>query len=173
MLADTLSVFSSAVRSRDDSQAASTRVATILTAKTANNLSAYRRNHLYALLAILRQRYTAVAKFLGDDNFKFFAREYIYKHASNDPNIDNYGGQFAAFIKTRQELGAYVYLADLAQVDSLFYHAQGQCRVAKGVLSVWQAIIAGKQVDGLEVCPQDLRLVACAWRAGELYLIER
>ena len=124
------------------------------------------------MLAVLQRRYPAVEKFLGKDNFKFFGRKYIYNHPSDDPNIDNYGIQLAEFLQTRKELQNYVYLADLAKIDNLFYQAQGQCRVAAGVLSVWQAIMNDTSTAGLEVSPDELRLVVCEQGLEELYLRE-
>ena len=164
MLKDTLTTFTQAIRSPQSVPAG-------LSTTTTNNISAYRRNHLYALLTVLQQRYPVVEKFLSKDNFKFFAREYIYSHSSNDPNIDNYGKQFAEFIQTREELRDYVYLACLARLDDLFYQEQGQCQVAVGVLAVWQAIRNDTSTVGLEVSPHDQCTVVCEWRADELCLI--
>ena len=164
-LQDILSAFSSAVRNPQ-------AIPKGLSTATAKNFSAYRRNHLYALLEVLQRRYPAVEKFLGKDNFKFFAREYIYSHPSDDPNIDNYGSQLAEFLQTRKELHSYAYLADLAKIDSLFYQAQGQCQVAAGVLTVWQAIINDANTTGLEVSPDEQCLVVCEQSAKEIYLRE-
>ena len=144
-----------------------------LSTTTTSNISAYRRNHLYALLAVLQERYPVVEKFLSEDNFKFFAREYIYCHPSNDPNIDNYGKQFAEFIQTRSELRNYIYLADLARLDDLFYQAQGHCQVATGVLSVWQAIRDDTSTANLEISPHELCVVAFEQRTDELCLLQQ
>lgn len=165
MLKDTLAAFSSLVRNPQ-------ALPVGLTTATAGNISAYRRNHLYALLAVLQHRYPAVEKFLGTDNFKFFAREYIYTHPSDDPNIDNYGKQFSAFIQVRRELHDYPYLADLAKIDDLFYQAQGQRQVAAGVLSLWQAITSDTSTAGIEVSSHDLRRVVCAQSSEEVCLLE-
>ena len=136
-LEETLTKFSAAVLQRDAQQELP-----IFTATTAANIKVYRHNYLFALLAALQRRYPSVVKILQPDNFKFFAREFIYAHPAMVSNIDAYGENFAAFLQQRRELQTMPYLYDLAQLDDVHYRHDPSYHVtvSEGSVALWENI---------------------------------
>lgn len=163
MLKKTLDTFSHAVLQRDGQHEL-----LIFTAATASNLKVYRDNWLFGLLAALQRRYPVVEQTLQPDNFKFFAKEYIFSHPSRVSNIDDYGENFAAFLQQRQELQALPYLCDLARLDDVYfrhdphYHVQ----VSHGSVQLWQSIQAGITPTALSIDPDLQQRVSCVTDAN-------
>ena len=114
----------------------------IFTTTTSANIKVYRHNYLFGLLQALQRRYPAVARVLQADNFKFFAKEFIYAHPSTVSNIDNYGENFAVFLQQRPELQNLPYLSDLAQLDDVYYRHDPhyQVQVNYGSAYLWEKI---------------------------------
>ncbi len=135
----------------------------IFTAATASNLKIYRHNWLFGLLAALQRRYPSVEKTLQPDNFKFFAKEFIYQHPSRVSNIDDYGEHFAVFLRQRRELQALPYLGDLAQLDNVYFRHDPHyyVHVSRGSVSLWENIQAGTIPAALCIDPDLQQRVSC------------
>ena len=157
-LRETLDLFGDAVLQRNAQHALP-----IFTATTAANLKVYRHNWLFGLLAALQRRYPTVGKVLQPDNFKFLAREFIYQHPSTVSNIDDYGENFADFLRQRQELQALPYLCDLAQLDDVYFrHDQHyHVHVSRGIVQLWENIHAGTTSTTLSIDPHQPQHVSC------------
>ena len=159
-LKDTLDIFGQAIVQRG-----SAHDLPIFTAQTATNLKVYRHNWLFGLLSALQRRYPSVEKILQPNNFKFFAREFIFAHPAQVNNIDDYGTEFADFLQLRQELQALPYLSDIARLDDVYfrhdphYHVQ----VSFGSVALWESIQADTTPTDISIDPthkQSVRLVA-------------
>ena len=85
------------------------QVSELLTEETQNRLVIYQRNYLYGLIEALKERFPHALELLGENNFKFFARQYILEHPSRDSNLDNYGDDFIPFLCSRPELEGTTY----------------------------------------------------------------
>lgn len=157
-LKDTLDIFSAAVLQRTERHELP-----IFTATTTPNLKVYRHNWLFGLLAALQRRYPSVEKTLQPDNFKFFAKEFIYQHPSKVINIDDYGENFAAFLQQRRELQALPYLNDLAQLDDVYFRQNPHyhVHVSHGSVSLWENIQAGTTAATLRIDPELQQRVSC------------
>lgn len=162
-LKDTLNMFGEAVLQRTEQHELP-----IFTATTTSNLKVYRHNWLFGLLTALQRRYPSVEKTLQPDNFKFFAKEFIYQHPSRLINIDDYGENFAAFLQQRQELQALPYLGDLAQLDDVYFRQNPHhyVHVSHGSVSLWENIQAGTTPAALCIDPDRQQRVSCITDTG-------
>jgi hypothetical protein len=83
----------------------------------APGLEIYRRgmraNHTGALAAT----YPVVKRLVGDAFFAEAARRYGEAHASTSGNLDDYGGDFPAFIAAYPHAASLPYLADVARLE--------------------------------------------------------
>ena len=150
------------------------RTLTTLSVATQNNLTVYRRNYLYALLEALQRRYPSVVYFLGEGNFKFFAKKYIYATPSRNANLDNYGAEFPFFLQTRSELRSHFFLPDLAKIDDVYYRQDENFHfeVSAGTLSVWHSVQARNIPPVLKINHKQKKSVRCVIDE-DVYLVER
>ena len=157
-LKDTLDLFGQAVLQRD-----APPELPIFTATTAVNLKAYRHNWLFGLLAALQRRYPSVEKTLQPDNFKFFAKEFIFTNPSKVSNIDLYGENFAAFLQQRPELQALPYLSDIARLDDVYYRHDPHyhVQVSHGSVQLWQNIQDDTSATAVSIDPERQQSISC------------
>jgi len=84
-------------------------------------LSIYRSNINGACQKVLGQVYPACKNILGEDYFNQLCRTYRFEHPSIDPDLNNYGALFSAFIKeqveVQDELSDFEYLSELACLE--------------------------------------------------------
>lgn len=90
-------------------------------------LNVYREDYQYRLLEALKNTYRATHFILGDEDFSYLSFDYIKKHFSTSPDLDDYGEGLANF-SSEHDLGqAYIFLADLLtfewQYRLLFHRA--------------------------------------------------
>ncbi|HET9870518.1 MAG TPA: DNA-binding domain-containing protein [bacterium] len=131
-----------------------------------NGLKVYRRNLLFGMLQALKDTYGFTRALVGENNFNFLGREYIYANPSRHPDLTAYGGDFAAFLRGRAEVAAWPFLADVAALewarDRAFYAGPP---VAEGVLAPSLSLVESAygilgpfelfQKGGLAALPQD------------------
>ena len=134
----------------------------IFTAKTATNLKVYRHNWLFGLLSALQRRYPSVEKVLQPNNFKFFAKEFIFAHPARVSNIDNYGESFADFLQLRQELQPLPYLSDIARLDDVYFRhdLHYYVHVSFGSVALWENIQAGTTPTDISIDPTQQQRVS-------------
>lgn len=88
-------------------------------------LNTYRRNLVFGLIGALKETYPFCAALLGENNFNFFCREYIYQNPSTNPDLMEYGSAFADFLQARPECGDWPFMPDIARLewakDRVFY----------------------------------------------------
>lgn len=86
----------------------------------------YRNNITASLTEALETGFPAVAKLLGDENFKGVARLYLRAHPPRSPRMMHYGSDFADFLESLEPLQRFPYLGDVARLEFLLresYHA--------------------------------------------------
>ena len=159
MLKDTLNTFSQAVL-----QCHEQHKLPIFTATTASNLKVYRHNWLFGLLTALQRRYPSVEKILQPDNFKFFAKEFIFVYPSRVSNIDDYGENFADFLQPRPELQTLPYVGDLARLDDVYYRHDPHyhVQVSHGSVQLWQNIQTDTTPQTLSINPAQQQRISCS-----------
>lgn len=92
----------------------------------AERLAVYKNNVYTGLIDALAATYPAVARLVGDDFFRFAAREFIISHPAEARTLIGYGGGFAAFLESFEPVASVPYLPDVARLEYLYleaYHA--------------------------------------------------
>jgi hypothetical protein len=102
----------------DDPQAATPQLlASIRGDHPAARIAVYRNNARGALASTLRAAFPAVERLLGEDYFGAVSEEYMRQHPPCSPVLNEYGGEFAAFIDGFSPLHGFPYLGDLARLE--------------------------------------------------------
>jgi hypothetical protein len=71
---------------------------------TLSNFPIYRHNFIFTLLRALKNQFPKVQAQLGEENFRFFVREFIYSVPLKEPNLELIGRAFPKYLKSRAEL---------------------------------------------------------------------
>jgi hypothetical protein len=82
-----------------------------------NGMKVYRSNLIFGMLQALKDTYPFCLALLGENNFNFLGREYIYGHPSTHPDLTDYGESLGDFLSGRSEIGAWPFLADVARLE--------------------------------------------------------
>lgn len=94
----------------------------LLTSKTAANLTVYATAYATNLQQVLERVYPVTLELLGPNNFRFFARHYSQQHPPRAASLDHYGNQFAEFLACDPRLQqTQPMLAHFAKLD-WFHH---------------------------------------------------
>ncbi len=102
----------------DDPRAATPQLlASIRGNHPAARIAVYRNNARSALGSTLRAAFPAVERLLGEDYFGAVSEEFIRQHPPCSPVLNEYGGEFAAFIDGFSPLQGFPYLGDLARLE--------------------------------------------------------
>lgn len=80
-------------------------------------LKVYRKNLVFGLCGALEKTYPFCRYLIGEKNFKFLGREYIYAHPSKSSDIIEYGGLFPDFLTSRQEIRDFPFLHEIAKLE--------------------------------------------------------
>lgn len=86
-----------------------------VSAKT--GLKTYRKNLIFGFCGALQETYRLCDFLLGDKNFKFLCREYIYEHPSRSSDVTDYGAYFPGFLVSRKEIRDFPFLPDIARLE--------------------------------------------------------
>ncbi len=95
-------------------------------ADPASRFAVYRNNVQSSLSNALADSYPVVLQLVGDEFFRAMARLYIQQFAPQGPLLNDYGNNFAGFIKGFAPAASVPYLADVARLERLrvqAYHA--------------------------------------------------
>lgn len=77
----------------------------------------YRNNIFAGLISVLKSRFPAVSRIVGDEFFAGFARQFIAQHPPQSPALVFYGSGFADYIRAAEECADVPYLADVAAIE--------------------------------------------------------
>lgn len=80
-------------------------------------LGIYRRMYVLRLMDVLRMDFTAVAEFLGDDDYEEFVESYLQVNPSRSYNLNHLSYNVPDFIKTYPNLRRREFLYQLATVE--------------------------------------------------------
>ena len=103
-------------------------------------LNHYHQSLLYNLIETLTENFSKTSILLGEDNFKFFARKYIYCFPSSKGNLDYYGENFPSFLSQQNELNELYYIEDFASLDFFWHNNDKDIRCRKGVFDLWSSL---------------------------------
>lgn len=132
------SVFSIGINSQD------TDVSKFVEDKHLARMSVYRNNLLIGLIDRLSEDFIAVKNYLGENNFRFFVRNYLIERSITSPNISDVSKEFPDFLISQEQLADDKYIADLARID-LFYSyehdTEKTLELTKGITNFWQQLV--------------------------------
>jgi hypothetical protein len=83
-------------------------------------LNIYRNNIFGNFKDALASTYEVVFKLLGEEYFDVLAEKFIKKNPSKSGNLDEYGFDFAEFLKSQNKNHKLLYLSDVAKLESLY-----------------------------------------------------
>ena len=92
----------------------------------AERLAVYKNNVHSTLIDALAATFPAVERLVGQEFFRFAAREYIAIHAPTSPMLLGYGHKFAQFLSRFAPAATVPYLPDVAELEFRWleaYHA--------------------------------------------------
>ena len=80
-------------------------------------ITIYRNSVFGCMVNALRHTYPVCNKLVGDKFFDAMATQFIHKHPSLSPDLNNYGEAFADFIASFKPAAQLVYLPDMARLE--------------------------------------------------------
>ncbi|WP_299354515.1 DNA-binding domain-containing protein [uncultured Shimia sp.] len=98
----------------------------------------YRNNVAVSLTEALETGFPAIAKLLGEENFKAIAGVYLRQSPPSSPLMMYYGASFPAFLRGFEPLKHLGYLGDVADMEMAMrrsYHAADSAEMDDDVLS--------------------------------------
>lgn len=87
----------------------------------------YQNNVFHSLIEALGETFPVVRRLVGDDFFKFSAREFIKAHAPKSPILLELGETYPAYLESLEAAQNHAYLADVARLEYAWltaYHAE-------------------------------------------------
>ena len=82
-----------------------------------SGLKVYRSNLLFGIIGAMKETYVMTKVLLGENNFNFFCRDFIFKHPSTNSDLIQYGEGFGEFLMGRSELENIAFVADVARLE--------------------------------------------------------
>jgi hypothetical protein len=142
-----------------------------------DGLNIYKQNYLMSLISVLKNKYPVTLQVLGEDNFNYFTREYIYKTPSSSPNIDEYGICFNEYLGNRTELEEIGYLKYIALLDLYWFNAydnmQSSIQLPRGILSLWGGLKNELDISNIEIDEEISEQITLVTQENEIHLVAK
>ena len=87
--------------------------------RPAKRFQVYRNNVFASLIEVVRARFPAVERLVGEEFFRAMARLFVEAHPPRSPVLLDYGGDFAAFLRGFPPAAELPWLADVAEIEWL------------------------------------------------------
>lgn len=131
-------------------------------ADAVQRLAIYRNNWRSNLRNALRAAYPVVERLVGIEFFGWLADRFIDRQPSHSGNLDDYGGEFAAFISDFPAVAELSYLADVAHLEWLI----------DAVMTAPDSA-ADIDVDALPALPPHLRLLQSPYPVHRIWQVNQ
>jgi len=82
-----------------------------------NGLKIYRGNLVFGLIGAMKETYVFTLFLLGENNFNFFCRDFLYQNPSRDSDLIQYGGGFGDFLAAREEIQHLAFIPEVARLE--------------------------------------------------------
>ena len=90
------------------------------------SIQIYQNNYVLSLSEALSASYPTVQKLVGEEYFKFVAKNFILQHGHNQGDLNLFGLGFNQFLQQQDALSTLPYLADIALLDWQIEQTAGQ-----------------------------------------------
>jgi hypothetical protein len=80
-------------------------------------LGIYRNNAYQSFTQSLRGTYPVVERLVGEEFFRYAAREYITQYPATSGNLHDFGGSFCEFLSAFEPAASLTYLPDVARLE--------------------------------------------------------
>jgi hypothetical protein len=88
-----------------------------------DRLAIYLNNVYYSLTEALGDTFPVIKRLVGDDFFRFAARQFIETYPPNAPVLASYGSNFGEFLGSFEPAASLPYLPDVAQLEFAWLQA--------------------------------------------------
>jgi len=82
-----------------------------------NGLKVYRGNLVFGLIGAMKETYVFTRVLLGENNFNFFCRDFLYQNPSHNSDLIQYGEGFDEFLAIRREIAHLAFIAEVARLE--------------------------------------------------------
>lgn len=82
-----------------------------------NGLKVYRSNLVFGLIGAMKETYIFTRFLLGEQNFNFFCRDFLYQNPSHNSDLIQYGEGFGEFLAARKEIAHLAFVAEVAKLE--------------------------------------------------------
>ncbi len=82
-----------------------------------DRLAIYLNNVYYSLTEALADTFPVIKRLVGDEFFRFAARQFIETYPPNAPILASYGVNFGEFLRSLEPAASLLYLPDVAQLE--------------------------------------------------------
>lgn len=136
-------------------------------------LEAYRNNTSEGRIRALQVTFPVVEQLLGDAAFSAYASDYVLHHPAFAADLDEFGHDFAEYLKGCQRLNDVPYVAEMAAFEWCVQAARFAC-LQTALSSEQLTQIDEPQLERLRVStPVSLQSVTCEHNVHELWLWHR
>ena len=130
-----------------------------------NGLKVYRGNLVFGLIGAMKETYVFTKVLLGESNFNFFCRDFLYQNPSHDADLIQYGGGFGEFLSTREEINHIAFISDVARLEWALEHA-----FYSGAEKTFSGNISQSWKNDLPVFKRSVQLVRTRYKIHEAWL---
>lgn len=133
----------------------------------------YRNNVTYGLVTALSEIFPAIARLLGEQNFRLLAREFLRAHPPRSRLVIEYGHEFADFLAGFQPVRHLKYLPDLARLERAWldaYHAADAAPLGPGEIEA----LPPDALAGARFVPHPaVRIVRSSYAVHAIFMAQR
>jgi hypothetical protein len=128
-------------------------------------LKVYRGNLLFGIIGAMKESYVMTKVLLGENNFNFFVRDFLFQNPSTNSDLIQYGGGFGDFLSTRKEIEHLAFLSDVARLEWALeraFYAQPEPSFLGELSADWQKTVP--------VLKGSVQLLSTRYRVHEAWL---
>ena len=115
----------------------------------------YRNGYYRSAIGTLVSNYPAVLALLGEDYFRFLAKQYVNEFPPSVGTLVGYGGEFASFLAAHNDRARLPYLSDIARLDRAWlnvYFAADTAPITADEVAALAGRVGGIDSQQLNLC---------------------
>ncbi len=144
----------------------------ILSEDSISNLKVYKKNYMNHVFNILSGDFPALKKYLGENNFYFFARKYLIEVGIQSPSIAELSRAFKVYLVGLHSLHEDDLIEDIVKIDLLWSQSYPQeIEVSSGALEFWQELISGDKSEKVINLDVLVRIVLINYKGEQAFKV--